>query len=328
MNQAGQGEARSANPSVAVGIDVGGTKIRIGYVTASGEVLHAKQYAMDRSSQAAALAAIYRAADDFMHAPWDGAAPCGIGIGLVGQVDPVNGVWVQAINIPIGVPVDLAAEMSRRYGLPAVLDNDVQASTHAEWLYSGGREFDSFIYINVGTGIAMGIVSGGRPVRGAANYAGEFGHTSVDPRGEVCVCGRRGCLEPLASGGGMIARASAGLAAYPNSSLQAYADHLHSELIYREARQGDPLAASIAQDALAALGLAVTNAVNLLNPEAVIVGGGVFRDEHLIKELRDYIRQYSLSAAARSLASIETSKLDTQLVGLLGAASLVWRSEQ
>ncbi|CAH0120622.1 MULTISPECIES: ROK family protein [unclassified Paenibacillus] len=323
--QTGRGKKMNERP-VAVGIDVGGTKIRAGYVAEDGEVLRTEQYPMDRSSQAAALHSIYRAADDFLQTPWDGTAPCGIGVGLVGQVDPGRGVWVQAINIPIREPVALAAELTRRYGLPAAMDNDVQASTHAERLYGAGKEFEHFIYINVGTGIAMGIVADGVLVRGAANYAGEFGHMSVDPHGDVCICGRRGCLEPIASGGGMVERAGAHLASYPHSSLHAYADRLQSQAIFEEARRGDPLAARLAQNAMEALGSAVTNAVNLLNPQAVIVGGGVFRDMSLIEELNDYIRRFSLPAAAQSLVRIETSELDIHMVGLLGAASLVWRS--
>ena len=309
---------------VAIGVDVGGTKILIGYVTEDGHVLESRQYSMDRTSQLSALHSIDEAIDHFLQLFGDGPKAEGIGIGLVGHIDPEAGVWKHAINIPIHEPVHLAEKMGERYGLPVALDNDVRCATRAELLYGAGQEFKHFIYLNLGTGISMGIVSDGRLVRGAANYAGELGHMSVNTMGPRCSCGRVGCMETIASGGGMIHRAIDLLSSYPQSTLNQYASHLQTDRIFIEALQGDMLATRIRNEALEALQISLTNVVNLLNPEAIIVGGGVSRDKTIVEDLEAYLRTNALPAAANALVRVEQSNLDVGRVGLLGAASLVW----
>ncbi|WP_145950159.1 ROK family protein [Paenibacillus sp. Y412MC10] len=312
-------------PEVALGIDVGGTKILVGYVTKSGQMLSSQSYRMDRTTQASSLDSVWRAIENFLSEPWAGREPDGIGIGVVGQTDPDSGVWMQAINIPIYKPVNLKLDLAARYELPVAVDNDVHAAVHAELRFGAGRAYSSFVYLNVGTGIAMGIVEDGRIIRGTSNYAGEIGHMSVDPQGEPCICGRLGCLEPIASGGGMLERARQKLKQYANSSLHRYGSRLHTQLIFDEARRGDPLAERIKREAQEALGFALTNVVNLLNPEAVILGGGVFQDGNFASDLLEHIRKFSLPAASAGLKCFQPSELDPKWVGLLGAASLVWR---
>jgi glucokinase len=309
--------------SIAVGLDVGGTKILAGIVSEDGEVLDSQRYAMDRTDQASSLASIHHALDDFLQRLSNGLEPAGIGIGTVGQIDSRNGVWVQAMNIPITTPVPLAEILRVKHGLPVSLDNDVHAATLAELKFGVGKRYDDFIYINVGTGIAIGMVSGRRLIRGAANYAGEVGHMSIEPDGDVCVCGRRGCLESIASGGGMIAYAHSRLPAFPSSTLAPHAVTMTSSLIFTEAEKGDVFALMIRERALQALGTAIVNVANLLNPEAVILGGGVLRDAWIIKRLKVYAGTHCLPAVSRSLIHFDTTDLDTQQVGLLGAASLV-----
>lgn len=309
----------------ALGLDVGGTKILAGYVTGNGEILASKRYEMNGTDQASSLRSIHHALDDFLTLPWEGQPPIGIGIGLVGEVDYRNGIWVQAMNIPISEPVPLAQILRVKHGFPVILDNDVQAATLAELTFDSVKRFRDFIYLNVGTGIAMGIVSDGRLVRGAANYTGEIGHMSIDPAGEYCACGSRGCLENVASGGGMIKQAQALLTQHPESSLHRWADRLDAGVILEQAKQGDPLASQIQESALAALGMALVNVLNLLNPEAVILGGGVLLNGSLVEELASYVTSKSLKAVSRSLTHFEVSRFDAPYAGLIGAAGLVWR---
>ncbi|WP_082341540.1 ROK family protein [Paenibacillus solani] len=314
----------SKDQKVAIGVDVGGTKILVGYVTEDGHVLESRQYSMDRTSQLSALRSIDEAIDHFLQLFGDGPPAEGIGIGLVGHIDPEAGVWKHAINIPIHEPIHLSEKMEKRYGLPVTLDNDVRCATRAELLYGAGQEFKHFIYLNLGTGISMGIVSDGRLVRGAANYAGELGHMSVNTVGPRCSCGRIGCMETMASGGGMILRAMDLLSSYPQSTLNQYASRLQTDRIFIEALQGDLLAARIRNEALGALQISLTNVVNLLNPEAIIVGGGVSRDKSIVDDLEAHLRTTALPPAANALVCIEQSKLEVGRVGLVGAASLVW----
>ncbi|WP_248926925.1 ROK family protein [Paenibacillus hamazuiensis] len=309
------------------GIDVGGTKISIGLVDADGRIVRSARYPMDRREQASALGSIDRALDDFMSGGSRSARePLAIGLCMPGQIDPARGAWVHCLSIPIGSEVPLAALLQERYGAPAFLDNDVKAATLAEQRWGGGRGHADFVYVNVGTGIACGIVSGGQLVRGAGNYAGEIGHMSVDPSGAPCKCGSRGCLENIASGGGMISRVRELLPQFPDSSLHGLerSGGLNSSAVFAAYRQGDALAAKVSEDAVAALETALVSLVNLTNPQAVILGGGVFRDEWLAGRLREHVAAHSMPAARKSLASFQLSQLTASDVGLLGAASLAW----
>jgi glucokinase len=311
---------------VVAGVDIGATKILVGYVDREYHILRSSSYPMERSSQATALASVHNALDRFLAQPWDGPAPCALGFGLVGHIDPASRTWLNSFNIPIGAPVALDEEFGARYGLPVAADNDVHAATLAELNAGAGRDVDDFIYLNVGTGIAAGMICGRRRVRGAANYAGEMGHMIVEPDGDPCLCGGHGCLEPLASGGGILAQVRTRLEAYPNSVLQAaeQAGTLNPSVVFRAADAGDELAQAVARRAVRGLRTALVSLVNLLNPSLIVVGGGVFRDGWLLPRLRADIASNAMPVSGRSLRGIVPSTLAVEHVGLLGAATLAW----
>ena len=315
---------------VVIGVDVGGTKILVGTVGEDGTVHRSHRYPMDRASQERTLSSIESAIEDFVRVPWDGPAPLAMGIGLVGQTDPATGTWIRGMNLGVYTPVGLGSQLSERYGLPVWIDNDVHAATLAELHMGAGREYADFIYLNVGTGIACGVVCNGQLVRGAVNYAGELGHMVVETDGDLCdQCGRRGCLEPIASGGGMLDHVRARLADHPDSHLHepARADRLTVGTIFQAADAGDALASAVAERALRALGTALVNLLNLLNPEVVVLGGGVFGDGWGVDRLRAYVAANALPAAAQSSKGIVPSPLRMDRVGLLGAASLAWEGQ-
>ncbi len=313
------------NEPYVLGVDVGGTKILAGLVSASGIILEARRCPMDASNQESVLATIDGALADFFDKQ-PGPHPLAIGIGLVGQTDPSTGAWVQAINLPIRSPVPLAARLGLRYGLPVALDNDVHAATLAELRWGGGQEYQDFIYLNVGTGLAAGLVSHGHLVRGAGNYAGEMGHMAVEPDGDLCTCGQRGCLEPLVSGAGLLAQVRLRLPDYPASPLAgpARSGDLSASQVFQAAEAGDPLAGQVASRAVRALSIALTGLIHLLNPEAILYGGGVVKDGWLMERVSASIQGKLLPAARRSLKGIWLSPLPADQVGLLGAASLAW----
>jgi glucokinase len=316
-------------PPVVVGVDVGGTKILVGYVGRDGTVFRSQGYPMDRTDQASTLSSIRSAVDAFYAREWSGPAPLAMGVGLVGHTDPARGIWVRAMNVPIQTPVSLAEEFQARYGLPVSLDNDVHAATMAELQLGAGQNTGDFVYLNVGTGIACGLVCNGQLVRGAGNYAGELGHMVVEPDGELCPqCGRRGCLEPIASGGGILARVRARLADYPTSVLREpnESGRLTVGVVLQAAAAGDGLASQVTERALQALEVALVNLLNLLNPELIVVGGGVFRDGWGIERLRNHIATNALSAAVTSFKGVVPSRMGPAQVGLLGAATLAWNS--
>lgn len=308
---------------IVIGVDVGATKILVGAVTRTGQVLASRRSQINAKTQETTLESIEIAIHDFLQY-WDGPRLLAIGAGVVGQTDPQAGAWLEAMNLPIADPVSLGERLREQYGVPIALDNDVHAATLAEMRWGIGTESMDFIYLNVGTGIAAGLVFNGQLVRGTGNYAGEFGHMLVQPDGPLCPCGRRGCVEPIASGGGMLARAQELLADFPDSTLHTQAESLTAHSIFAAADAGDPLAIKISSAAVRALSDALVNLVNLLNPEWIVYGGGTLSDGWLIERVRHHVETKPLLMTRKSLKGILPSRLDPNQVGLLGGACLAW----
>lgn len=307
-----------------LGVDVGGTKILIGIVNPDGSISSERRYAAQRGTQAAAVAAV----SDAISAYWDDmilsgkvARPGAIGMGLVGQVDFRKGVWVHSLATPIAVPYPLGDVLTGKLGIPVYADNDVHCATLAELHFGIGRTVDDFVYLNIGTGIAAGLVSGGQLIRGHRNIAGEVGHiaTSTDIR---CKCGRYGCAEEFASGGGMLRYARSLFVQYPDSSLIALDQkgELFSNTIFIAARQGDALAVRIARLVLRTYLSIFQDLINLMDPQAIAVGGGVFRDKQLLPEIIKMLEPWLPQNNRELLSNITVSQLDPQKVGLIGAA--------
>jgi glucokinase len=316
------------NNDSVIGIDVGGTKILIGLVERDGTVRWARRYPMQRTSTETTLLSLETALADFIHSLAQGAAPLAVGIGLVGQTDPQAGLWLNSINLHIRQPVALGQQVRQRYGLPVALDNDVHAATLAELRLGAGQGVPDFIYLNVGTGIAAGLVINGQLARGAANYAGELGHLVVETDGEECACGQRGCLEPVASGAGILAQVRMRLCAGEASSLSSLASGLDFTAgdVFRAAEAGDVLAGQVAGRAARALGIALTGLVNLLNPALIVYGGGVVADGWLMHLAGGYVMEHAMPVARAALRGIVPSQLNPGQTGLLGAASLAWET--
>jgi glucokinase len=308
---------------VVIGVDVGATKVLVGAVTQDGKILASHRSPMDGRSKTTTLQSIEDAITDFMD-KGKGLRPLAMGIGLVGQIDPPAGLWLEAMNLPIKQPVPLGQQLRERFGIRVALDNDVHAATLAEMRWGMGTESADFIYLNVGTGISAGLVLDGRLVRGTSNYAGEFGHMVVQPDGPLCPCGRRGCVEPIASGGGMLARVEEQLIHFPGSVLHRQTKALTTQTIFSAADGGDALAIRISGDAIHALSIALVNLVNLLNPEWIVYGGGTLSDGWLIERIRPIVEAQPLLMTRRSLKGILPSRLNPDQVGLLGAACLAW----
>ncbi len=312
---------------VVLGVDVGGTKVLTGYVGEGARVHRAQRYPMDRTNQATTLGSIMHAIADFVGSSSNQPDPVAMGLGLVGHTLPDQGIWHHAMNLSVDRPVAISETLRQRYQIPVAIDNDVRAATLAELKYGVGQEVTDFVYLNVGTGLACGIVTHGQVVRGAYNYAGELGHMMVDPEGEVCdQCGRRGCLEPIASGGGMMDQVRAKLHDHPCSPLVDITARgaLDVAAIIQAAEDGDELACAVTEQALRVIGIAMVNLVNLLNPELIVLGGGVFTEGWGIDRLRQHIAQRALPVARESLRGIVRSRLRVDQVGLLGAACLAW----
>lgn len=301
----------------ALAIDVGGTNIRAALVERDTSIRASARRPIDKSGVDALLAAIGDCAAEALAAVPAGSPVAGIGVAMKGFVDHRTGVMVASANLGLkNVPV--RGFLSDRFGHPTWVDNDVHAATIGEIQYGAGRRYRDFLYVNVGTGIAAGLVVDGRLVRGAANLSGELGHATVNLDGKPCHCGLRGCLEEVVSGPGIEAwyRSEAGGAV----ALRA------SEVLALGATTDGP-ARRVLESVVEYLGVGIVNLVNILNPEAVILGGGVFAGTgDFAGRLESFVRSRALHESAACLDRVGVSSLEPGSVGILGAAALAWEN--
>ncbi len=223
---------------------------------------------------------------------------CGIGICSAGWVDSERGIVPAAPQLPGWHDVPLTTIISDRLGPPSVLENDANAAALGEFTFGAGRGVRHLVYITVSTGIGGGIITDGKLYGGAKGSAGEIGHTIIDPNGAKCGCGNNGCLEALASGTA-IARLAAEAARRGASPALAEAlkreGRLGAKDVAAAAMDGDEAALEIFAEAGRYLGIALANLVNLLSPEAIILGGGVMHSRELfLPQAEATMRQLAL----------------------------------
>ncbi|WP_187986754.1 ROK family protein [Listeria marthii] len=301
-----------------IGIDLGGTKILIGEVTRDGEVLNSKSYPSDTENQAKAVEVLLDALDDYtQNIGFVAEKQIGIGVGLVGRVDFKSGIWLE-IEPGKTNPTPLAEILEAKMGLPVSLGNDVVCATMAEKQFGWGRETNDFIYLNVGTGLAAGFVVDGRITQGGHFNAGEIGHAVIDIHSDVaCGCGRRGCVERLASGLGIKEEALRHINDYPTSVLAKNPAELTGKMVLHAAGQKDELAEKIVNNATLQLANLIMNLVRTTDPECVILGGGVTRNEHFFQKIMDNLQSNTIRFVTKGVVR---SKLEKDKVGLIGAA--------
>ena len=281
-----------------IGVDIGGTKIAAGMVGPTGEIRHRVRTPMFSNDGAAAGLAAVKSAIDIVIAASTKAedaasAPAAIGICAPGPLDPINGVVLNPPNVLCWRNFPLAAEISRIYNVPVKVENDANAAALAEAIWGAGRGFQNVFYATIGTGIGTGIVMGGRIYNGRTGAAAEGGHMSVDYRGPLCGCGKPGCIEVLASGHAIARRARAKAAADPvrGSALLKLAggnvDAISGPMVGEAFSTGDPLARETLMETVDLLGIWLSNVVDLLEPDVLVIGGGaslllrpVFGDIH------------------------------------------------
>jgi glucokinase len=256
----------------AIGVDIGGTKVGALLVSEEGEVLAEERADTPRENVDATIEVVSRLAKT-LGEHGDAVA---IGVGVAGMVDAEAGVLRFAPNLDwTEVPArDLVAEQT---GLPCVVDNDANTAAWGEYRFGAGVGHSELLVVTVGTGIGGGIISGGRLFRGAGGFAAEIGHIIVEPGGPWCGCGNRGCWEQVASGKALDRAAREAAESRPDSLIADLAG-THAPVgrhIWEAARQRDRMATSILKEVGRRLGEGIAGLVNVLDPEAVVVGGGV-----------------------------------------------------
>src|SRR5690242_1499182 len=267
----------------AIGVDVGGTKVAAGFVDAQGEIYQHTRVPMNsRGTAEEGLAAVTGAIDELLKlAPGSNSAPRRIGICAPGPLDPHTGVVLNPPNVTCWRNYPLAAEIARRYGGLVKLENDAKSAGLAETLWGAGRSYRNVFYTCIGTGIGAGILFDGRIYHGRTGAADEAGHMVIDYHGPVCGCGKKGCIEALASGTSIAKKARTRLAeaAGQKSAMLELAggqiEEVTSEIVGQAYAAGDWLAKEVLLETVEVLTIWLGNIVDLLEPDVIIFGGGV-----------------------------------------------------
>jgi glucokinase-like ROK family protein len=247
----------------------------------------------------------------------------GIGIAVPSPVDPREPDRVSEVVMPAWQGHTVGESLRKRFRVPVFVDNDANLAALAEQWWGAGRGIDDLTYVKVATGVGAGLIIGGQIFRGAHGIAGEIGHLAIDPNGEPCICGLRGCLATRAGSRALVARAQALLPEYPGSSLAGR--EVTISAIEDAALIGDPLALKVVDEAADYLGIAVASMLNLMNPAKVIIGGGLARlGEILLSPMRRSIGNRTLVGSIAP-TEIVTGELGGRAVAI-GAATLVLQS--
>lgn len=311
---------------MVAGVDLGGTKILTVLVDRAGRVL--ARVKVPTGAGRGRDFVIDTMVDSVREAMRQSGAPPGavraVGVGAPGPLDQDRGVVFLAPNLGWR-NVPLGALLGERLWLPVWLENDANLAALGEHSYGAGRGESHMVYITVSTGVGGGIILDGRIYRGAGGGAGEIGHVTVAPGGPVCNCGNDGCLEAVASGTAIARRARALVDDGRGAGLLAITggepDRVSARTVAEAAAAGDSEAVVLLRDAGRYLGLAVAGVVNLLNPSAVVLGGGVMQSgavhwDAMWEEIRRRALDSSLATVRVTRGSLGGD------AGALGAAAL------
>jgi glucokinase len=277
---------------LTIGVDVGGTTVAAGLVSADGRVLEHVKAPTHGHGAGTAFQTIVELLDRLQDgARARGVAVTGVGIGVPGMVDAERGVIGMDVHYaPELAGVPLAARLGPRAGVPVFVDNDVNALALAEWTWGAGRGARSLVMLALGTGVGGGIVLDGRLHRGAAGFGGELGHVPIDFDGRPCICGGRGCLKAYVSGTDIALQGQARL------GRPTGADE-----VFRLAAAGRAEAQTIVDEVVRALGAGLAIIVNGLNPERVLLAGSVAKSlRPLEARLRASLACHAFAAALAS----------------------------
>ena len=308
---------------VCIGIDLGGTNLRLALVGPDGTILHRLRYPtrIDRGWDHL-LAALVSAIDQLVTAARTlGMTVSAIGVGVPGLIS-TDGVVHSSVNLQPLVGVNVRECLTRAVGLPVVAANDANAIAWGEMTFGAARPFASFLMLTLGTGVGSGLVLDRRLWSGRDGFAAEYGHATVEPEGEPCACGNHGCLEQYASATAIVRAVRTALAGGRECSLSLLpAEDLSAEQVAAAAREGDGLAVEVFRRVGYSLAIASASAVNLLNIDAIVLGGGVAASIQLFEtELRAGIAWRAFSQMAQGVRVVVSELGDD--AGLLGSAAL------
>ncbi len=309
-----------------IGIDVGGTNVKIALVNEKGRIIYSNsiptraemgyEYTIGNMKEAIKILLT-----ETKLTPVDIE---GMGFGFPGQIDCQKGIVRLAPNIPGWVDVPIANIMEEEFSIPTRVDNDVRCAALGELNFGAGVGCENLICITVGTGIGSGLIINGKLVRGASNAAGEIGHIKLDIQGgPLCGCGDRGCLEAFASGPSIVALAEDYIKGGKSTKYRELANpEITPYIVSEAAKQGDPVAKRIFTIVGEYIGVGLASVVNLLNPEKIIIGGGVAAaGDILMNPIKETLVKRAMPIAGAAVEVVPAQLGNT--AGVIGASLLI-----
>lgn len=310
-----------------IGIDLGGTTAKFAILTEAGEVQQKWSIETNSAEEGTLIVPDIIASikhrlemynmtkDDFI----------GIGMGTPGTVDREAGTVIGAYNLNWKTKQEVKKDIEKALGIPFALDNDANVAALGERWQGAGENSPDVTFITLGTGVGGGIIAEGQLLHGVAGAAGEIGHITVEPTGFDCTCGKKGCLETVASATGVIRLARTMAESYAGESTLKYmiddGQDVTSKVVFDEAVAGDDFALMVVDKVSFYLGLACGNIGNMLNPTDIVIGGGVSAaGEFLRSRIQTYFNEFTFPQVTES-TKIKLAQLGNE-AGVIGASSL------
>ena len=292
----------------AIGIDFGATQIKMGVVNSGGKVLARKVVpTLKDISPEEFVRVVKNGMGELLSDSFNLRDCVGVGIGVPGLVNSQRGIVRYLVNIKGWKNVSIARALGRRIRLPVKVDNDANVMTLGELVYGAGRGCESLVCLTLGTGVGGGIIIDGALYCGATDAAGEIGHVAIEQDGRLCACGGMGCVEAYV-GNRRIIELGKGRFSSPKQISDA-------------ARRGDRFALSVWEQVGTRLGVALASVVNLLNPEKIVIGGGVANaGELLLDVVRKTVKKRAMKGPADSVKIVKAQLGED--AGIVGAAVL------
>ena len=309
------------NPSserIVFAVDLGGTHLRVALVDDTGRILNQHKQDTPKGDSAEDIVdALVQVAERWGCSELPVVATS---IMVPGAVDCAKAVVVQAPNLPSLVNFPLKSQLQKRLGWPVYLENDANAAVVGEMWQGAARGCRDVVSVTLGTGVGGGVILDGKLWRGSHGSGGEIGHTTVDPfSGLKCKCGNTGCLELFASATAIVRMTREALSSFPETSLKS--DELTAEKVYDAGKQGDELALVVFKRFGMYLGIGLANLINLIDPQIIVITGGVVNGWDLFAE--EMYRQVGERAFRTTAQQVKIAKAECgDNAGLLGAARL------
>jgi glucokinase len=281
--------------SHTLGVDIGGTDVKLGILSAQGEILERGKIPTRAGEGPPAVAS--RVSE------WLGthgalaASVRAVGVGCAGLIDGNRGWLYTSPNLPGWTGIPLASIFEAELDRPVLIENDANSAAYGEHRKGAGVGTNNFVALTLGTGVGGGVVLGGALYRGSAGFAGEIGHHVIDLGGPPCGCGKRGCLEALIKAQAIVERALA-MARSRGADRPGWDERLTVESIHRCAAGGDELAAEALAETGRLLGIGLSNVIHIFDPDAIAIGGGVAgAGDFILEPARATVRDCYMDAA-------------------------------